>query len=74
MATISITVPNNKADKVYAAFKRQFGHAIESPTSQEKIDFIKATVVQKIKNVVHRDETDLARIAAIPPVDEDVAS
>lgn len=53
MATISLTVPNEKANAVYDAFRAAYGHDVEDPTTQQKLDFVKAKLISYVREIVH---------------------
>lgn len=75
MAILSITIDDQKAQKVYEAFRNSYGHAVESPTTKEKQEFVRGKVIDYIKDVVFSDEVNTAAKNARAAVvkDEDVA-
>lgn len=76
MASITITVPDNKANKVYDAFDRAYNDPTVNPSNAEKVAFVKSKLMDFIKDVVFADERNQATKTAADAVvkDEDVAS
>ena len=60
MASITITVPDNKANKVYDAFKRTFGDPTINPSTAQKIAFVKGCIEDRIIEITYLDEKRLA--------------
>lgn len=71
MPTISITVPTEKAKKVYDAFKAAYGHDIENPSSADKLAFVKEKLVSYVKEVVHAQDVNVAATTAKDAVVKD---
>lgn len=76
MASLTITVQDAKANKVYDAFKRAYNDLTQDPTNAQKLAFVKSCVLNYIKEVVFADERNQATKTAAEAVekDNDVAS
>lgn len=76
MATLNLTVPDAKANKVYDAFARAYNDPTVDPTGPQKLAFVKTHIINFIKETVFIDELNEARKTATAAVgkDEDVAS
>lgn len=64
MPNITITVPTDKADKVYTAYKGMHGDPTENPTAAQKIAFVRNKILDHIKGTVRQYEQRQAEQAA----------
>lgn len=64
---ITLTIPNDKAETLYQAFKHAYGHELfddegepREATTKEKVAFVKSHIVNFGKNIYHAYQTDTA--------------
>lgn len=76
MANITITIPDNKINRVYEVLARAYGDPTENPTNAQKLAFVKSKLMDHLKDLVYADDTNIARNAAVLTVvkDEGIAS
>lgn len=75
-ADITITVPDNKANKVYEAFDKAYNDPTENPSNSQKAAFVELKLIDHIKEVVYSYERISAAQVAADRItkDEGVAS